>query len=150
MFLPRMPGSAAYLDCQSSWLRTAYRPFSSSPLNPRPRLGVTPNTEKKSAVTISAPMCSHVFEDVVLRPPVKEIRIRSAPHDPARYLSAHVFFVQGHQLIGVGKRQRAQENCVDNAEDGCVCSDAKGEGQDRDSGEAGRIPENPEPVANIL
>ena len=54
------------------------------------------------------------------------------------------------EAIGIWKRQRAQENGVDHAEDGAVGSDPEGEGDDRDEGKAGRFDELPKGVAEII
>ena len=48
------------------------------------------------------------------------------------------------------KRERAQEESVDDAEDDDVCADAEGEDEDGDSGEGAILAEGAEGVAQIL
>jgi hypothetical protein len=48
------------------------------------------------------------------------------------------------------QRQRTQENCIDDAEDGSIRTDAKRQGEDRNNREHGAFGKQPESIANIL
>ncbi len=54
------------------------------------------------------------------------------------------------ELLGLLDRQHAQQNGIDEAEDGCVRADAQRERQDRDGGESRRGAQRAHGVAQIL
>src|SRR4030095_11218474 len=74
-----------------------------------------------------------MFENRVVVSPIKIIRKRHGI-----ILAGSGRFVQNHDAIGVGIRQRAKQNSVDNAENRSVCADAEREGQDSDQSESRR------------
>ena len=51
---------------------------------------------------------------------------------------------------GVANRKRAQQDSVDEAEDGGVGADAEGESENGDGGEAWRLAEHPQPESEVL
>jgi hypothetical protein len=53
-------------------------------------------------------------------------------------------------LSGVGIRERTQQYRIDNTENGCVCSDTQGEGQDGNGGEDGILAEHSHAEPNVL
>ena len=61
-----------------------------------------------------------------------------------------VLLPDGDDARGIAEREVAQEHGVDHAEDGGIGADAEGQRQDRDGGEAGRLAEQAEPVAEVL
>ena len=85
-------------------------------------------------------------EDAVLRAQVLEIRIRNAGE-------IHAFlrlgFEHDDELTGRGVRQWLEENGVHDAEDGGVCADAEGEGENRNRGEAGIFAHHAQGVSRV-
>ena len=63
--------------------------------------------------------------------------------------SAGIGFADLYQLIWFRVRQGLQQQGVDEAEDGGVGADAESEGEDGDSGEAGRLEKLAEGVAEV-
>src|SRR5262249_51530499 len=57
---------------------------------------------------------------------------------------------QPHELIGMMKRQRAEEDGIHNAEDRGVGSDAEGQCQDDDDGESGGSAQGAEAIGDVL
>ncbi len=60
------------------------------------------------------------------------------------------FAVEPDEAVGVGEREWAKDDGVDDAEDGGVCADAERESEDGDEGEAGIFAERAKGVAEIL
>ena len=78
------------------------------------------------------------LEGMIARAPVKEIRIAEAVSDVglARRSVQHQ---RRHQAVRLGKRQRAQQYGVDQAEDGGGGADAQGQGQNGGQREGGTL-----------
>jgi hypothetical protein len=57
--------------------------------------------------------------------------------------------MNGHELIALGKWERAQDNGVDGGEDGGIGADAEGEGEDDGGGEAGSFAQKAKGGASI-
>src|SRR5947209_12847328 len=92
---------------------------------------------------------SNALEDVVLRAPVKEIRIRKGAHrhGPTRTL-CHLR--KEHQAVGLGKWQRAQQDGVHDAENSGIRADSQGQSDDCNNGECRRLAQHAYSVANVL
>jgi hypothetical protein len=58
--------------------------------------------------------------------------------------------IEAHQLMGLFVRERAQEDGVDDAEDGGVGTDSERQGNHGNGREAGSPDPRPERVANVL
>src|SRR5215472_13218674 len=87
----------------------------------------------------------HVLKAVGLRFPVKEIRAGK------RVVTGRGFsFEEPHELAGIVKRKRAQQDCVNDAEDGGVSADAEGQGDNCHGGEPASFPEVAKTEAKIL
>jgi hypothetical protein len=63
---------------------------------------------------------------------------------------AEAVLVNADEAIGLGRGKRAQEQAVQNAEDGGVQANAKRDRQDQDGGEARGFPQHPQRKAKIL
>ncbi len=57
--------------------------------------------------------------------------------------------IEPRELVRVGEGQRAEQECVDDAEDGDVGAYAEGENQNSDSGESPVAPESAQRVTNV-
>jgi len=89
----------------------------------------------------------HSLEGPVLRAPVDEVGSGGGkPGKPLRGVDRD----DHHQAIGIGEGERAQEDGVDDAEDGGVGTDAQRQRQHRHRGEAGTLDQRPQPIAQIL
>ncbi len=88
-----------------------------------------------------------VGEHACARLPVLHIAIR---HVPAVDAVGLVCRVQPDQAIGLAKRQRADGDGVDDAEDRAVHADAEGQAEDGQRREPGVLDQRPKGVAQIL
>src|SRR5258708_23845116 len=89
----------------------------------------------------------HFAKDMMLRPPLFEIQIRTAR---LRYSLLRVRLKGGKQLFGIRIRQRLQEHCINDAENGRVRANAESKREYGDRGEAGILPQHAEAVAHVL
>ena len=84
------------------------------------------------------------LEGLRLRLDVEEVLRRvdtvSGPPRPAR----------SDEPVGLGERQRLQQDCVDDAEDRAVRADAEGQRRDGHEREAGRLPQPSQRVDEVL
>ena len=76
--------------------------------------------------------------------------IRHAALEHASPIRHRIVLDDAHETVGVGERQRLQQNRIDHATDGRGCADAKRERQDRDDGEARRQTEGSRRVSHVL
>src|SRR5208337_1011073 len=89
----------------------------------------------------------HSTEDVILPPPLQELRVGAAIPPYARRL---VRFENPEQLTRTGKGQRLQKHGVHRAEYGCIRADAQGQGQNSHRREYGIPAQLAEARAKIL
>lgn len=82
------------------------------------------------------PECREIFQGVALLFPVGERGKRS---DVVADAEAPVVEPQHDEAFRLGERRRRQQHGVDDAEDGCVCSDSKRQGGDCDNRQAGAL-----------
>ncbi len=87
----------------------------------------------------------HVAEQLALSFPVGKI-------GPRKRIAARrrLGLIHRHQLVGLGERQRLQQDSVHQAEHGGVGADSQRQHNDGNGGEAGRVPQPPPGVAEIL
>ena len=86
-------------------------------------------------------------KDMILCPPLFEIQIRTAR---LRYSLLRVRLKRGVQLIGIRKRKRLQEHCINDAENSRVGTDTESKCQYRVCREARILPQHAERVARVL
>jgi hypothetical protein len=86
----------------------------------------------------------HVLKCAVLGSPIDEIRPREGISSRSR-----LRLVQAHQPVGIGIRQRAQQNRVDNAENSGIRADSDGQRSGRHQGEPARVAQVPEGITQV-
>src|SRR5208282_6771756 len=89
-----------------------------------------------------------LFEDVVACPPVQEISRGYFVF--GGLIEGAAAFGDGYESIGLGIGKWAEENGVDNTEDGGVGADAKGQSEDGDCGEGGIFAKEAEGEAGVV
>jgi len=107
--------------------------------------------DQKGARTVAGRLIrADVVEHRLLRPPVVKILVRHAAWVRGRERQIRAGFADPDHTIGVGIRQRPQQDGVDDAEQRGVRADADGEQKDRDGRKTG-TPTNPaKRIAQIL
>ena len=80
--------------------------------------------------------------------PVKEVRPRRRTRHRSR--AAEIRFVDRHQLLGRGERQRPKDHRAHHAEHRRVGANAKAERQDRGNGEGRRLPQRAACIDQVL
>src|SRR6185312_12820621 len=110
----------------------------------RPATGCTPKVAKKDVVPSIA---SHAFKDLLLRPPVEKIRVGRLELGE-HFRRAGVINLRESRRIVV--RQRLDQRCIHNGEDGDVRSDSEHQCYQRNRGETRRLDEHAQFVANVL
>ncbi len=146
---PRMT-DCGISNCSSDWVKS------------RPKSGVMPSVSKKLAVTmLTRTCCGAIAREigwarvVVHRGEAVEGLIGGAVVEEVGWgdvgeIAEREFSVEPDEAIGVCEGERAEDDGVDDAEDGRVGADAEGESEDGDESEAGIFAEGAEGVAEIL
>ena len=88
---------------------------------------------------------AHIGEGPAFAAPIEEVRVRD--RGIVELLGR---LVDRHQPVGVGIRERPQQDAVHHAENGRIRADTQRQRQHRDGGEAGVFPQCPESVAQVL
>ena len=100
-----------------------------------------------SEIVLHVVITTDVLEDLVLVPPVEIVGSRPGC---AIVTLVHRLHEDLHQPAGVFVGQGVQEDAVDDGEDGAGGTDANGQSQHHDCGEAGTLEKCPRSVAKIL
>jgi hypothetical protein len=77
---------------------------------------------------------SNILKRMVADAHVGNVRIGVAANSISRIAVAGVVFTERQQTLGITKRQRAQQDCVDHRKHGGGRTDAERDGQHRDEG----------------
>ncbi len=96
-------------------------------------------------VEVIAAVDAHIGEGTASAAPIEVIRIGDRGLAELRCGLEDI-----QQLVGIGIRKRPQQYAVYHAENGCIRPDAERQGQHRNGGEAGTLPQRPESVAKVL
>ena len=90
--------------------------------------------------------CRHVGSDFAVRLKILEVGVREL----VRVVGLRVLVGDHHQVRRILDRQRAKEERIDDAENGCVCADSDGERKYRRGREPGRLAQLPQRKADVL
>ncbi len=93
----------------------------------------------------AAPVDREIGKAALRRPPIEVVGVA----DRARFKKLHPL-AQEEESLGLGIRQRAQQNSVDDAENGDVGPNPEREGEDGDGAERRRLEQHADGVAQIL
>ncbi len=103
--------------------------------------------ERAGEVLIAADGDRHLLEARVAIP---DVEVLSGREPVLRDVEAGRPVPQNHQALGVGVRQRPQEQRAGHAEDRGVGPDSDGDGDHRNQGKGGALEETPQGKANVL
>jgi len=129
----RNVGSGGFLTGQKS--SSECRPNAQEPKQvPGDQLAVQlPRLPEAGQREVVVAIGHEVLENVVLPPEVEEVRVRKILAQAGARISA----LYGDQLIGLGIGQRAEDYCIEHAEDSRIRSNTQGKSQDGDGGKSG-------------
>ena len=93
--------------------------------------------------------CDHAVERGGLRAPVEEVGRRDGKAIPLASVSSPLA-ADNHQTIGIANGRLSQQHSVNKTENGCVGTDAEGEGKNGNSAEARGLSQHAQGVADVL